>query len=425
MAKSRTSTRKPGAFRSFRAAYRIVRNGWRPQSIDDLDRYMDAAQYFGGPQALAFSAYFSGVMQISQSIASIAFPLLKREGEMKRTPWREHPVYQLLNVRANPWCDSLKWRETAEMQCINFGNSYSQIVRDAYFRPREVYLLEPDRMQMDLKDSGEPVYIYRRKAGGERVFGYQEVFHLRGFGPDPYQGFSVIELHREALNLGLRQQEFSNAFIENGVHTSGVATHPNQMSEPAHKRLKDSLNDTAAGARNAGKILIFEEGMTFQTMSMPLKDAEFLGSKVFQLQEVARILNMPPHKLKDLSHATFSNIEHQQIEYVTDTIRPWAERWERAVDTQLLTPIEHEKGFAQHDLNQLMRGDMKTMAETQQIGRYAGLLSGDEGRFNLGMNPMENEKVGKRVWQPVNMIDAASDQASGIVPAPEGVEDAQ
>lgn len=388
---------------------------------------MDAAQYFGGPNALTFSAYFSGVMQISQSIASISFQLLKREGEMKRVPWVKHPVYNLLHTMANPWCDSLKWRETAQMQCINWGNSYSQIVRDSAYRPKEAYLLEPDRMRMDLKDSGEPVYIYRRKAGGERVLAYHEIFHLRSFGPDVYTGYSVLELHRGALALGLQQQEFSNAFIENGVHTSGVATHPGSLSEGAHDRLKKSLNDTHAGGRNAGKVLIFEEGMTFQPMTMPLKDAEFLGSKVFQIQEVARILNLPPHKLKDLSHATFSNIEHQQIEYVTDTIRPWAERWERAVDTQLLTPQEREQQgfFSQHEMNQLMRGDMKTTAETQQIGRYAGLLTGDEGRFGLGLNPMENEKIGKRYWQPVNMIDASSDQAAGIVPAPEGVEDAQ
>ena len=389
---------------------------WQPQSLDDLDRWMDATVSGQDPRAMAFTAYFSGVMQISQTIASIAFPLYKRTGEMRKKAWLEHPVYKLLNGKANPWVDAFRWRETAQMQCCNYGNSYSYIVRDQAFRPKEAYLLQADRMKVDLLDSGEPVYIYRMKSGGERIFTYNEIFHLSGFGPDYFMGYSLLELHKAALAVGLQQQNFINNFIKKGVHSSGILVHPKTLGEVAKSNLRESLQAQHAGSNNAGRILIFEEGMKWEPFSMPLKDAEFLGSRVFQIQEMARILNMPPHKLKDMSQATFSNIEHQQIEYATDTMRPWAERWEKAVDTQLLTPIERTKGFSQHDLNQLMRGDMKTVMETQRIGRFAGILNADEARFNIGMNALEDEAIGKRYWQPVNMVDASSDLAAGILP---------
>ena len=415
------NSRNASIFDRLRAASRVFRASWTPQGIDELDRWMDTTLGGSGDQALTFTAYFSGVMQISQSIGSVPFQLFKREGEMKRRPWIEHPVYNILNNMANPWANSLKWRETAEEQCINYGNSYSYIVRDTSSRPKEVYLLDTTRMKVEVKDSGEPVYLYTRKNGKQKRYTPDEIFNLIGFGPDMYTGYSMIELHRKAIKLGLNQQDFSNAFIDNGVATSGVATHPGQIKQEAYERLRDDLEKRNAGARNAGKILIFEEGMTFQTMTMPLKDAEFLGSKVFQIQEIARILNIPPHKLKDLSRATFSNIEHQQIEFVTDTMRPWAERWESAANTQLLSKIERKKGFTEHDLNALMRGDMKTLYESQRIGRFAGLTNANEGRFKLGMNPVDGDDIGQRYWQPSNMLDASSDMAAGIAP-PEPIE---
>ncbi len=420
MAKIARSDSKPSLFKRISLALRVYKNAgtWQPQGLDDLDRWMDATLVGQDPAALTFTAYFSGVMQISQTMASVSFPLLKREGDKKRRPWVEHPVFNILNRMANPWVNSFKWRETSQQQCINHGNSFSFIRRDNAGRPFQLYLLEPGKMKMEIKDSGEPVYIYTKKDRKEKRFDYTEIFHFAGFGPDPYTGYSVIRLHRAAIGLGVQQQSFSNNFIANGVQTSGVATHPKTLSDTAKDHLDTTLNEKYAGVSNAGRILVFEEGMTFTAMSMSLIDAEFLAGRVFQIQEVARILNMPPHKLKDLLNATFSNIEHEQIGWITDTIRPWAERWESAVNTQLLTPIEQGKGFVEHDLRQLQRGDMKSTMEALRIGRFAGLLNADEAREQLGMNPIEDEEIGQRYWQPVNMGDASSDLAAGIVQEP-------
>ena len=411
MAKTARNTRKPSLTRRLRAAFGIFRASGT-QSLDKFDRWMDTRVSGTDAKAMAFTAYFSGVMQISQSIASVACPLFKREGEGRRRPWVEHPVFRILNHNSNQFVDSLIWRELNIQYAINWGNAYSWIKRDSFGRPVEVFLLESARMKIELKPSGEPVYIYTLPKGGTKTYDLREIFHFHGFGPDAYQGYSLISLFKGAIDLGLQQENFGNNFIKNGIHTSGVLTHPKVMDDAAQSRFRKGLKNMYAGSNNAGTFLILEDGMTWNTMSMPLKDAEFLGGRVFQIQEVARMLNMPPHKLKDMSHATFSNIEHQQIDWGTGTLRPWAERFEKAIDTQLLTPIESGKGFAEHNLRQLQRGDAKAEMEAIRIGRFAGIFTADQALASLGLNPVDDPEVGKRLWQPSNMMDAGSEAAA-------------
>ena len=371
---------------------------------------MDARVSGQNPNAMAYTAYFSGVMQISQSLASISFPLFKRIGD-RRKLWPEHPVHNILNSKANPWVNALKWREAVFMQAINLGNSYSFIERDKFDRPVRVILLDPLRMRVKIKDSGEPEYTYTRNNGTPGTFNARQIFNLAGFGPDAYTGYPMVTLFREALRLGISMQTFSNSFISKGVHTSGIVHHPETLGDEAKQNLKKSIAETYSGESEAGRVLVFEEGMTWTPFSMTMADAEFLGSRVFQIEEVARILNMPVHKLKVMNNTPRANIEHEQIGWLTDTLRPWSERMEIAVDTQLLTPIERKKGFSQHAMNQLQRGDMKTMMETQRIGRFAGIYSANKALENLGENPLDDDDIGNRLWQPSNMMNADSEAA--------------
>jgi HK97 family phage portal protein len=372
---------------------------------------MDATLGGQDQGAMSFTAYFSGVLQISQTIASVDAPLLKITNG-RRSHWATHPVYKIFNDMANPWVDSFKYRENVQMQALNYGDSYSFIWRGPNFRPTELYILNPEKMKIEVLDTGEPKYIYTDKNGDTHLWNKDQIFHLSAFGPTVYEGYSLIELFRKAIALGQQQEDFGNNFIKNGVHTSGVVTHPGKLSEEAHNSLKKDIESKNSGSKNAGRILLFEEGMTWESMSMPLKDAEFLGSRVFQIQEMARILNMPPHKLKDNSQATFSNITEQQLEWLTDTLRPWFERWEKAIDTQLLTPTERKQGRMEHNVNRLLRGDLKATMEAIRIGRFAGILSADDGLDMVGRNPLENETIGKRIWQPSNMMDASSEAAA-------------
>ena len=428
LAKRARMLAKPTFSQRLHATLRSIRAAWRAQSIDDLDRWMDTRAYgaaggtihaITGETALNFSAYFSGVLQISQTIGSCRADLHKRIGERKTKSWTIHPSQYLITKMANPYMNAYQWKETMQHHAITWGNGYSYIQRDSTRNglPIGLYPLHPAYMRVELEENGLPVYVYRNpKTHNERTYQWDEIFHLAGFGFDGLQGYSLIELQAKAIDLGLTQQDFNINFIANGIHTSGALSHPGEMTDEAQERFRKSVKEMHGGLANAGTFLILEEGMTYTPFTMPLKDAEFLSSRVFQIQEIARILNMPPHKLKDMSQATYSNIEHQQIEYRTDTIRPWTERWEIALDTQLLTPAQQKQGFFEFDLNGIARGDMKTQYESYRAARYGGWYNANEIRYRLGDNPIENDDIGDRYWQPTNMTDAGSDLAAGKVP---------
>ena len=399
---------------------------WTPQTIDNLDSWLDARMAgsaggtihaITGETALNFTAYFSGVMQISQTMGSLRADLFKTTGPRKKESYNSHPAHRVITKMANPYMNSYAFKETLQHHAITWGNGYALKELDRYGNTRALWPMQPMFMRIEIEDNGRPVYVYKNpKTRRDKVYKWEEIFHLAGFGYSGYQGLSLIQLQAKAIDLGLTQQDFNINFINNGIHSSGILSHPDEIGTEAHENLKKDLKEQKAGLANVGQFFVLEEGMTYTPLSMPLKDAEFLASRVFQIQEMARILNMPVHKLKEMSSATFSNIEHQQIEWVTDTIRPWAERWEICLDTQLLNPKQQNRLFFQFDLNSISRGDMKTQYESYRAARYAGWMSADDVLYKLGDNPLDDTEVGGRVWQPVNMIDAASDEAAGKTP---------
>jgi HK97 family phage portal protein len=431
LAKSARNAEKPNILQRFQTALRVFASSgqWRPQTIDELDRWLDALAIgaangtihnITGETALNFSAYFSGVFQISQTIGSCHTDLFKITGPRKKEPYVNHATRNIVTKMANPYMDAYRFKETLQHHAITWGNGYAWKQRASVENNLKIVALwpmHPGRMKVEIDDDNIPYYLYRHpQTQVEQRYEWDEIFHLAGFGFDGFQGYSLIELQAKAIDLGLTQQEFNINFIANGIHASGALTHPERMGIEAQDNLRDSIKKHRAGLSNAGSFLILEEGMTYTPFSMPLKDAEFLGSRVFQIQEIARILNMPPHKLKDMSQATYSNIEHQQIEYGTDTIRPWAERWEIALDTQLLTPAMQKHAKFEFDLSGLQRGDMKTQYEAYRAARYGGWYNANEIRYRIGDNPIEDENVGERYWQPTNMVDAKSDMAAGKQP---------
>jgi len=355
-----------------------------------------------------FTAYYSGVLQISQTIGSCPLHLFNRVGKGKEIA-SGNLLNKVLSLRANRYLDAYRWKELMQHHAINWGNGYSLIQRDGSQQIVGMWPLMPDRVSMRIRDDGAPEYVYRRGAGDKVTYSWERVFHLAGFGFDGLQGYPVLTLFQDAIGLGLAQQEFQNRFLANGAHLPGFYEHPGVLSEVAAKRLREDLEKAYSGLANAGRSPVLEEGMKYVPLNMPLKDAEFLASRVFQIQEIARILNIPTPKLKDYSKLTYSNAEQLAIEYRTDTIRPWAERWEAAINMQLLTPAQQDAGtFAEFDLNAIARGDMKTEAEAYREGRYGGWLNANEIRGKQGLNPIENADVGDRYWQPVNMVDAAA-----------------
>ena len=403
---------------------------YRPQTIADMDKQMDAA--IGGASsasgalvsestAVNFAAYFSGVFQICQTIASCRTILFKETGDFIKNPWKKHPIYSLLTRKSNQFMNAFTWKERMQYHAMIWGNGYSFIQRDAGLRPIALWPLNPSRMEPKIiEKEGEKarlVYIFRDKNGQTVEYSQDQIFHLTGFGFDSIKGYSLLEIARNTIGLGLSQQEFSGRFLNNGAHLGGILNVKKAIGEQAKKTLRERFADMYTGVANSGKFAVVEtEELAYTPLGMPLDDAQFLESKIFQIGEIARILNISPYKLKDYSHATFSNIEHLGIEYATDTIRPWAERWEAAIDSQLLTDSESEKGFSEFDLASIQRGDMKTQNEGYNVARNGGWMNANEIRYRQSMNPIADEKIGDMYWRPKNMSDASIAEATTFTP---------
>jgi HK97 family phage portal protein len=409
---------------------------WRPQTIADMGSAMDAeiggygsssGANVTGSTAVSFAAFFSGVFQICQTIASCRTILFKETGDFVKNPWKTHPVFKLLTRKSNDYTNAFTWKERMQYHAMIWGNGYSFIQRDAGLRPIALWPLNPEKVTPKVVEkegeSAKLVYVFRDKNGGEIEYAQDQIFHLTGFGFDSIKGYSLLEIARETIGLGLSQQEFSGKFLSNGAHLGGILNVKKAIGEQAKKTLRERFSDMYSGVANSGKFAVVEtEELAYTPLGMPLADAQFLESKIFQLGEIARILNISPYKLKDYSHATFSNIEHLGIEYATDTIRPWAERWEAAIDTQLLTDSEASRGFAEFDLASIQRGDMKTMNEAYYSARNGGWMNANEIRYRQNMNPIDDERAGTVYWMPINMGDAGKEP---VIPANEPIPDAE
>ena len=399
-------------------------------SISDLDAAMDLAvngqpSHAGvdvsGDTAMNFSAVFCAVNIVAGTIASLPLQLYRRVGNGKE-PYRDHPLYDVLHNLPNPEMTSYVFRETLQEHLLLWGNAYAEIRRDRVGRPVELWPWNPAGVQTKRADDGTLFYEIQETATEKRAIPAVNMLHIPGLGFDGRLGYSVIAKARETLGLGLAMEEFQARFYGQGTNIGSVLEHPGRLSADAHERLIKDIQEKRGGLSNAHKSMILEEGMKFVKTGMPLEDAQFLESRVFQISEVARWFNLPPHKLKELSKATYSNIEQQQIEFVQDSIRPWAVRWEQHIAWKLLKEDERRELFAEFNLDGLQRGDTKSRMEAYSLMRNVGAISADEIRAKENMNPIGG-LAGEMYWKPLNMGDADKEEVEVIPEAVPAVPD--
>lgn len=407
--------------RTARAAYQ------RNISISDLDALMDLAVNgrpsnagvdVSGDTAMNFSAVFCAVNIVAGTIASLPLHLYRRVGENAKEPYRDHPLYDILHNRPNSEMTSYVFRETLQGHLLMQGNAYAEIIRDRLKRPAQLWPWNPAAVKVKRDSAGALCYEVRETPATMRRIPAEDMLHIPGLGFDGRMGYSVLAKARETLGLGLAMEEFQARFYGQGTNIGSVLEHPGRLSDEAHKRLVKDLNEKRAGLSNAHTSMVLEEGMKFVKTGMPLEDAQFLESRVFQISEVARWFNLPPHKLKELSKATYSNIEQQQIEFVQDSIRPWAVRWEQHIAWKLLKEDERRVLFAEFNLDGLQRGDTKSRMEAYAVMRNVGAINADEIRAKENLNPIGG-LAGSLYWKPLNMGDANSEEVKESPAEPE------
>lgn len=357
------------------------------------------------PQAsVSSTAVWAAVRIISESIATLPLRVYERTGA-GRTVATKHPLYPLLHDRPNVRQTAVEFREQQLASLLLWGNSYAYIERWPSGRPRYLWPLRADRVtvKVDVTTQSDPlpglVYVVQTQDGSQVVYPADDVLHVRGLSSDGMLGLSPIQVHRDAVGLEMAEREFAARFFGNNGRPGGVLKVQGRLSNDAAQRLKASWETAHRGLDNAHRVAVLEEGIEWQGMGMPLADAQFVEQRRFSIEEIARIFRVPLHLMGDLQRATFSNIEHQGIEFVVHTIRPWVVRLEQAYNT-LLYPSERSSLYVEHVVDALLRGDLKARYDAYAVGRQWGWLSVNEIRALENLNGVGVD--GDQLIQPLN-----------------------
>lgn len=334
--------------------------------------------------ALTFSTVFACVRVIAESIATLPLFVYKRDGNNKIKAIN-HPLYSLLHDAPNNECTSVSFIESLITQILLVGNGFVEIVRDNFNIVKELHLIDSNKIRI-FRDTNNTILFEYNSDGVLITLSKSQVMHIAGLGWNGIIGLSPISMMRKQITTGLHQDNFALDFFSNGVKKVPIISHPSRLNQDAKKNLKESFRE----AWEKG-IVVLEEGMKIDPITMNLSDAQFLESRRFSVEEICRIFRVPPHLIGDLSRSTNNNIEHQSIEFVTHTIRPWCVRIEKALNSYLLNHLEKKKYYIEFNLDGLLRGDTLTRQQANQIKLNNGVLTRNEWRRQENLNEVEDE----------------------------------
>jgi len=358
--------------------------------------------------AMQTTAVYACVRILSETIASLPLHIY-RHSENGKEKALQHRLYRLLHDEPNTEMTSFVFRETLMSHLLLWGNAYAQIIRDGRGNVVSLYPLLPDRMTVDRTSMGDLFYEYHKESGSV-ILRKEEVLHIPGLGFDGLVGYSPIAMAKNAIGMAIATEEFGARFFSNGASPGGVLEHPGVVKDP--KRIRDSWNEVYQGSANAHRIAVLEEGMKFQPISIPPEQAQFIATRKYQLNEIARIFRIPPHMIGDLEKSSFSNIEQQSLEYVKYTLDPWVVRWEMSLQRALLTEKEKQEYFIKFNVDGLLRGDYQSRMNGYATGRQNGWLSANDIRELEDLNRIPEDLGGDLYLVNGNMMTLQSTNSS-------------
>lgn len=349
------------------------------------------------------SAVYACVKILAETVASLPLHLYKKGTNGKNELAEQHPLFSCLYETPNDEMTSFEFREIMMTSLLLYGNAYARIIRKQG-HVTELWYLKPQYMTVERDTiTGKIKYTYSDDITNKTyVYKPNQIFHIKGLSIDGVKGLSPIAQAREAVGLSLATEEYGAKFFGNGARPGGVLEHPGILKDP--EKLRESWNQVYQGTRNSHKVAVLEEGMKYHSIGIAPEDAQFLETRKYQVNEICRIFRVPPHLVGDLERATFSNIEHQSIEFVQHTIRPWIVRWEQAIARALLSVEERTIYFARFNVDGLLRGDYKSRMEGYAVGRQNGWLSTNDIRKLEDMPLVATELGGDDYLVNGNMI---------------------
>ena len=361
--------------------------------------------------SMKISAVNCGVRLLSEGVGTLPLHLYERVSNGKQRATKD-PLYRIFHDRANDEMPSSEWRKIAMSHCLLGGDSFSYIERSRGDSILGFWPMRPDLMEVTRGSKlrkGSPAataedtlgkwYYYTMPDGTVKEIRANDILQIPGLGYDGMRGLSVIRYAADTLGLARGMEEFNSKFLANGAMLGGVVETPDVLGPEGQDNLRKSIVSYHEGLTRAHRILILEQNAKFKEIGMKPEDVQLLGSRKFEIEEIARFLNLPLHMLKSLDRATFSNIEQQAIEYVVHSLRPWLVSWEQWINFRVLG--NDPRRFVEFLVDGLLRGDQKSRYESYQIGRYGGFLNRNQIHEFENMN---TDPEGDTYWQPVNMV---------------------
>ncbi|MEA4900587.1 phage portal protein [Desulfitobacterium sp.] len=349
--------------------------------------------------AMQMTAVYSCVRILAEAIAGLPLFVYKYGDDGSKEKYLGHPLWHVLHDEPNPEMTSFVFRETMMNHLLLSGNAYAQIIRNARGEVVALYPLMPNRMKVDRDSQGRLYYRYTKNsddspevgkaAQSDVILAPSDVLHILGLGYDGLVGYSPIAMAKNAVGLAIAAEEYGAKFFANGAAPSGVLEHPGTIKDP--ERIRQSWQSTFGGSANSNKIAVLEEGLKYTPIAISPEQAQFLETRKFQINEIARIFRVPPHMLADLEKSSFSNIEQQSLEFVKYTLDPWVVRWEQAMNRSLLLDSEKRDIFTKFNVDGLLRGDYASRMTGYATARQNGWMSANDIREleNLDRIPAE------------------------------------
>ncbi|MCM1232247.1 MAG: phage portal protein [Ruminococcus flavefaciens] len=365
----------------------------------------DYAFYFGGTtsgkavterSAMQMTAVYSCVRILAEAVAGLPLHLYRYKEDGSKEKAIDHPLYLLLHDEPNPEMSSFVFRETLMTHLLLWGNAYAQIIRNGRGEVIALYPLMPNKMTVDRDSQGQLYYTYQRSndeaptmSGSAVTLRPSDVLHIPGLGFDGLVGYSPIAMAKNAIGMAIACEEYGAKFFANGAAPGGVLEHPGTIKDP--QRVRESWQSTFGGSSNANKIAVLEEGMKYTPIGISPEQAQFLETRKFQINEIARIFRVPPHMVGDLEKSSFSNIEQQSLEFVKYTLDPWVMRWEQSLQRSLFSAEEKKQLFVKFNVEGLLRGDYASRMNGYATARQNGWMSANDIREleNLDRIPAE------------------------------------
>ena len=386
---------------------------WLLQALHGQSRSTSGI-YVTPDSALGFIAVYACVKLLAESVAQLPCNLYRHtDNQGSRERATDHPAYDLIRHAPNGWQTAFQYHEYQQGGLGLRGNAYAYIERNPAGQLTEIIPLNPAKVNVRVGADRRPVFDISDETSGVMGSGvpFSRIHHIAAFSTNGYVGLSPIAAGREGLGLALATEQHAGLVFANGTHIGGVLERPyvsemRPLGQAQIEALKAQWKNLYSGLNSSGEVAVLQDGIQFKQIAMSNEDAQLLASRVHSINEIARLYNIPPHMIQLLDKATFSNIEHQGLQFVIYTLLPWIRRHEAALMRDLLTADERRAGhYFEFNVSGLMRGDQQARYAAYAQGRQWGWLSVNDIRRMENLAPVPNGDV---YLQPLNMVDAGS-----------------